>query len=74
MENLNIYKRKLIGNEVIKVTNNETGKHWYVLNWNQAAQITGRHANTFSSRFFKRDWTLEIIDGAELKWGEICKL
>ena len=74
MEQLNIYKRKITGNELIKVTNNETGEYWYVLNWNQASQVTGRHVNVFTSRFFKRDWTLEIIDGSNVKWAEIYKM
>ena len=74
MEQLNIYKRKITGNELIKVTNNETGEYWYVLNWNQASQVTRRHVNVFTSRFFKRDWTLEIIDGSNVKWAEIYKM
>ena len=66
-------KKRLNPNELIKVTNNETQEFWFAINYNQVKDITGKHPNLFDSRFFKRDWTLEVIDGSNVKWSEIYK-
>lgn len=70
---IRLCRTKLKSNELIKVTNNETKETWLAINYNQVREITGKHPNLFDSRFFKRDWTLEIIDGSNVKWSEIYK-
>ena len=51
----------------------ETKETWLAINYNQVREITGKHPNLFDSRFFKRDWTVEVIDGSNVKWSEIYK-
>ena len=70
---IRLCRTKLKSNELIKVTNNDTKETWLAINYNQVREITGKHPNLFDSRFFKRDWTLEIIDGSNVKWSEIYK-
>ena len=70
---IRLCRTKLKSNELIKVTNNETKETWLAINYNQVREITGKHPNLFDSRFFKRDWTLEIIVGSNVKWSEIYK-
>lgn len=70
---IRLCRTKLKSNELIKVTNNETKETWLAINYNQVREITGKHPNLFDSRFFKRDWTVEVIDGSNVKWSEIYK-
>ena len=68
---IRLCRTKLKSNELIKVTNNETKETWLAINYNQVREITGKHPNLFDSRFFKRDWTVEVIDGSNVRWSEI---
>lgn len=70
---IRLCRTKLKSNELIKVTNNETKETWLAINYNQVREITGKHPNLFDSRFFKRDWTVEVIDGSNVRWSEIYK-
>ena len=70
---IRLCRTKLKSNELIKVTNNETKETWLAINYNQVREITGKHPNLFDSRFFKRDWTVEVIDGSNVRLSEIYK-
>ena len=70
---IRLCRTKLKSNELIKVTNNETKETWLAINYNQVREITGKHPNLFDSRFFKRDWTVEVIHGSNVRWSEIYK-
>lgn len=62
--------------ELYKLTNIETGEVYYCLSPTDYCKIAGcSQATRYSFEFHGkwRNWTIETIDGRDIKWGDIYK-